>query len=328
MTGIILSQSAGAAGPGFLVPGLAPVAGRYRVIDFVLSNLVNGGITDVGILCGGGYPALSAYVSGGRDWALDRRRGGVVWLDQEAAGTVSLEAYLKSQSSAYGVVCGCGGGFSLDVRQVLVSHLASGHDLTAVMVPQKAEGGDRVLLCLLGRELLLRFLAAGERPETWLRTPEELPRTLAGRPVTQNLFTHAGPFLEFGTQEQLLQNNLRVLEPGLWQQLFDPDRPVYTRPQDGPPAWWGEEAACTDSLISGGCRVEGTLERAVLSEGVVIGPGARVRDSVLLEGARVGAQAELDRVIVDSGGVIPEHARHRGRPGHPVFVAKGASATT
>ena len=330
MTGIILSGRLGGPGqsPMGQVPGLLPVAGRYRVIDFTLSNLAAGGISHIGILCGFDYMALSAYLSGGRDWDLDRRQGGISYLNLGAEasqpGIVSLRTYLERQSSAYAVLCACDGIYSLDLRQVLVSHLASGHDLTAVVARSGGEEPQRVILCMLSRELLLQGLAAGLRLDEWFQSPDKLPTALGGSPVTRNLYWYYGPFLAFRSQEELLQNNLSVLEPGIWEQLFGSDRPVFTRPQDGPPAYWGEDSVCGGSLVSGGCRIEGTLDQSVLSQDVTIEPGARVRQSLLLAGARVGARAELDRVIVGSGGVVPANARLKGRPGHPIQLTKGA----
>ena len=331
MTGIILSRRSTGPGHGSIgqVPGLLPVAGRYRVIDFVLSNLVAGGISHIGVLCGRDYPALSAYLAGGRDWDLDRRQGGIAYLDpgSEARqpGTVSLQSYLERQSSAYGVLCSCDGMYSLDLGQVLVSHLASGHDLTAVIAGQGSVGPKRVILCILSRDLLLQCLTSGVPLDDWLQSPDQLPAALNGRTITHNLYWYPGPFLEFRTQEELLQNNLSVLEPWIWAQLFGPDRPVFTRPQDGPPAFWGEDSICENSLVSGLCRIEGKLTQSVLSRGVTIGPGARVRQCLLLDGARVGENAELDRVIVGPGVAVPANARLRGRPGHPIQLTKGAN---
>ena len=106
--------------------GSLPYGGRYRLIDFALSNLVNSGVTTVGIITKNNYQSLMDHLGSGKDWDLARKTGGLVLLppfgalDNSGLYKNRLEAlkgitgFLSRRSAEYVILCGCDGGYRLD----------------------------------------------------------------------------------------------------------------------------------------------------------------------------------------------------------------------
>jgi glucose-1-phosphate adenylyltransferase len=137
------------------------------------------------------------------------------------------------------------------------------------------------------------------------------PRFLArGIEVYAHLFPHY--WQDVGTLDSFYRANLELVSDRPPIELADPDWIVHTIALDRPPVRIGHGAAMLQSLAANGVRVDGRSERSILFPGVVIEPGAVVRDSILMHGTRVEKGAVVERVIADKGAWIGEGARVGG----------------
>lgn len=324
-------------------PGV-PFGGKYRIIDFALSNVVNSGLTDVGILTQYAPRSLMDHIGVGRPWDLDRSRGGVTllqpylgrgrtrdWYRGTADAVLQNLEFVEDREPELVLILAGDHVYKMDYRPFIDRHRAVGADVTCAVRTVPIEEAHRFGIADVDDEgrittfvekpadppsnlvsmgvYVFSWKALREvlRPETIDFGGDVLPGMVAaGRPVFAYEF--AGYWQDVGTVESYWRANLDLLsdEPAI--DLYDRGWLIYTRSEERAPALVTATARIERSMISHGCVVEGTVERSILSPGVRVGPGAVVRDSIVMFDTVVGAGALLDRAIVDKEAVIGERA--------------------
>ena len=116
--------------------------------------------------------------------------------------------------------------------------------------------------------------------------------------------------------------SMDMLHEEVANELFTGERPIGTKPQDYPPAKYGKDAKVTNSLIASGCIVEGTVENSIISRSCHIGPGAVIRNSVLMPSVTVGREANLNYVVCDKRAAVADFVTMAGTEDAPFAVAK------
>jgi glucose-1-phosphate adenylyltransferase len=324
-----------------------PFGGKYRIIDFTLSNCVNSGIFDVGVLTQYKPGSLRDHIGSGRPWDLDRNRGGIQILqpfqgseendwyrgtadavyqnlihirrrraedililsgdhiykmdyepmlefhrDRRAAVTVAITTVPESQTDQFGIV-------ELDPRGRVTG-----------FQEKPAPGAARTTFASMGvylfrREVLEMALAEdAEDPDSRHDFGHDIfPRFLTrGIEVYAHLFPHY--WQDVGTLDSFYQANLELVSDRPPFELADPEWIVHTVSLDQPPVRVGTGASVTRTLAANGVTVSGRSDRSILFPGVVIEPGAVVKDSILMHGTHVSKGAVIERVIADKGAWI------------------------
>jgi glucose-1-phosphate adenylyltransferase len=325
-------------------PGV-PFGGKYRIIDFALSNAVNSGLTDVGILTQYAPRSLIDHIGVGRPWDLDRSRGGVAllqpfigrgrardWYRGTADAVLQNLDFIDDRDPELVLVLAGDHVYKMDYRPFIARHREAGADVTCAVRTVPIEEAHRFGIL---------DVAADGRVTAFIEKPSDPPSNLVsmgvyvfswplmremlssdrvdfGRDVLpwmvdQGRSVHAyefgGYWQDVGTIESYWQTSLDLLtdDPGI--ELNDLGWLIYTKSEDRPPARIGPEARVTRSMISHGCVIDGTVERSVLSPGVRVAAGAVVRDSIVMFDAVIGAGATLDRAIVDKEAHVGAGAR-------------------
>ncbi len=340
-----------------------PFGGRYRLIDFMLSNYVNAGITDVGVIVHESYQSLLDHLGSGKDWDLSRKHGGLRILPPfsyaehghgEYRGNMEALAgvagYLQNIRQDY-VIMGWGDvAVNLPVSKVLEQHIASGADITLVCTPT-LKGAPRfseyVEVSDEGRitDLSVHPLAAGkalESLELYVLSKQLLldmvdycaahdvhsfsRGVLQARLKSLKLipYVHQGYVGRFQSVSDYFQRSMDLLDPAVRDDLFNPDRPIRTKDQSNPSTYYGPDARAACSLIADGCFIEGEVEHSILSRGVIVEKGAKVSNSVLMQGTVVKAGASLAYVITDKNVTVNEDRMLMGHCTYPLAIAKGS----
>ena len=328
-----------------------PFGGKYRIIDFSLSNCVNSGIFDVGILTQYRPLSLRDHIGIGRPWDLDRKRGGVELL-QPFQGWAETDWYrgtadaihqnwtrVEEREAEHVLVLSGDHVYRMDYRPMIEAHLARGADATLAVteVPREEARGFGVVD--LGRDGVVKgFLEKPASPPSGtismgvyvFRTAalhailrEDAERDTAhdfGRNILPAMlrngrvmgFRHEGYWQDIGTLDSYYRANLDLLKPDPPFPLEDARWPVFTPSTEFPPARIGARAEVRASIVTHGTIVNGVVERSVLFPGAVVEEGATVRDSILMGETWVGPHAALDRVILDKR----VHVGPRARVGH------------
>ncbi len=321
-----------------------PFAGKFRIIDFPLSNCVNSGIFDVAILTQYRPHSLNAHIGNGRPWDLDRSRGGVQllqpyqgrrdesWYKGTADAIYQNLAYIRERRADLVLVLSGDHIYKMDYSRMLDYHQRQRADLTVGVMDVPLEQTDRFGIMTVDEAM--RIVEFTEKPKNrdkgtlasmgiYVFTAETLvqrlsegaegsPRIDFGKHVIPAMITRdqvfayrfEGYWVDVGTIQSYWETSMDLLNPANTLNLYDPNWVIHTLSQERPPAKLGLQAVASESLICNGCIVRGRVEHSVLSPGVYISPGAIVRDSIVMNESWIGPGAVLDRVIVDKNVVV------------------------
>ena len=315
-----------------------PFAGKYRIIDFTLSNCVNSGIFDVAVLTQYRPHSLNDHIGIGRPWDLDRTHRGVRLL-QPFLGRSGSDWYRGTADAVYQnlpfaaprrddliLILSGDHVYRMDYRAMIESHESSKADATVGVFEVPIDEASRYGALVVDDEN--RVVSFDEKPKEprsslismgiYVFEREVLEARLDedAQARTSHDFGHdiipsmvdrdrvfACPFngywRDVGTIESYWDANMGLLDDPPEFDLYDPDWVIHTRSEERPPARVLAEARVGRSLISHGCTIYGTVQRSVLSPGVVVGSGALIRDSILMTDTVIGADAVIERSILD-----------------------------
>jgi glucose-1-phosphate adenylyltransferase len=326
-----------------------PFGGKYRIIDFTLSNCVNSELYNVAVLTQYQPRSLNEHIGIGRPWDLDRSTGGVrllqpylsrpgetgAWQEGTADAVRFHIDFVQEQKEELVLLLAGDHIYKMDYRPMLRFHTERRADVTIAVrsvIPYEArrygmitadpegqithfeEKPRRTLstMASMGIYVFARHLLI-----EWLTTSGRDQRDF-GREVIpallaadQRLYAYnfLGYWADVGAVQAYWEANMALLAETPALDLYDPEWVIHTRSEERPPALLGPEAQADGNLLSDGCRVEGRVVRSVLSPGVYVAPGATVHDSIILTDTEVGPGAAVDRAIVDKNVVIGEEAR-------------------
>ena len=338
-------------------------AGHYRLIDFMLSNMVNAGIYNIAIVLGSQYQTLLAHIGAAREWDLARSSGGVQFFPQYPGGERRYNdmrdeplqraiAYVDAAKTDHVlVVDGCC-AYNIDFREPLEQHRATGADVTAIYVKKEVSEIDQANTVALTIEKNGRISGihaappVGEtanvsigayivRKTTLLRLLSRerfcditkfACEILAGvlKSIKVASWAHDGYAARISSLMTFFNYNMEMLDPEKREPLFDFNgRRIHTKVHDSTPTKYGEDAEIRNSIIANGCIVEGLVENCVIFRNVRIQPGAVVRNSILQRDTVIGANAELNWIVTDKQVIISESRTLLGYKTHPVYIEKG-----
>jgi glucose-1-phosphate adenylyltransferase len=324
-----------------------PFGGKYRIIDFTLSNCVNSGIYDVAVLTQYRPHSLNDHIGIGRPWDLDRTRRGVRLL-QPFLGRGDSDWYAGTADAVYQnlqfvsnrkddtiLVLSGDHVYRMDYREMLEFHEERGADATvAVFEVPLAEASRFGTLVTGRRDEVVMFDEKPKNPRSNLismgiyvfkkgilqeRLAEDAETSSShdfGRNIIPLMvgrdrvfaFRFKGYWRDVGTIQSYWEANMGLIEDPPEFDLYQPDWIIHTRSEERPPARILNEARVIRSLISHGCTIYGRVEHSVLSPGVVVGPNAFVKDSIVMTDAVIGRGAKIERSILDKETRIGDRA--------------------
>ncbi|WP_129673335.1 glucose-1-phosphate adenylyltransferase family protein [Candidatus Chloroploca sp. Khr17] len=311
-----------------------PFAGKYRIIDFTLSNCINSNIYNVGVLTQYRPRSLHAHLGVGRPWDLDRAHGGLRVLHPSPTpdgggwqrGTADAVRYnldLIEDQQVDAVLLLAGDHiYKMDYRPLLDLHKEREADVTmAVRGVSPHEARRYGIVAVGGDGRVDRFEEKPRRAQSNLASmgiyvfrKQFLLDLLKnsrdndfGRHILPNIVTRCnayayhfqGYWADVGTLQAFYEANMALLAESPALDLYDPEWVIHTASTYRPGVELGATAQVENALLSDGARVYGTVVRSVLSPGVYVAPGAVVRDSVIMGDAWIGEGAVVDRCIID-----------------------------
>ncbi len=320
-----------------------PFAGRFRVIDFPLSNCVNSGIYDVGVLTQYLPRSLNDHIGIGRPWDLDRSRGGARlmqpyqgrghtdWYGGTADAVLQNLDYLRESRADMVLILSGDHIYKMDYGPMLRAHEDRRADLTVAVMNVLPEETSRFGIVLTGED---------GRVTEFLEKPKVAPSTLAnmgiyvftastlierlttlgpqhpdldfGKHIIPSMaqshaiysFPFDGYWVDVGTVDAYWSTSMELVSGQSKLDLYDPTWVIHTRSEERAPAKVGPQAVVRESILSNGCIVRGQVFKSVLSPGVYVSPGAIVRESVIMNDTWIGPGAVVDRCILDKNVVV------------------------
>lgn len=319
-----------------------PFAGKYRVIDFTLSNCVNSELYDVAVLTQYMPRSLNDHIRAGKPWDLDRAKGGVRLLQpyqssaeagawQEGSADAIRFNLDEIQESGADTVLVLSGNhiYKMNYRPLLEFHHSRKADVTLAVrsvSPFQTYRYGMIMADNDGR--ITRFEEKPRRTRAtmasmgvyvfntevlvqWLseqgRNARHLGPDLMPRLVRQKrvfAYEFEGYWANIGTVPAYYEANMALLADSPALNLADAHWVIHTRSEQRPPVWLGEEARISDNMLSDGARVAGDVVRSIIGPGVTIAAGAVVRDSIIMNDSIIESDAVVDRAIVDKEVVV------------------------
>jgi glucose-1-phosphate adenylyltransferase len=321
-----------------------PFAGKYRIIDFTLSNCVNSGIDDVVVLTQYNPRSLNDHIGLGRPWDLDRNTGGVKMLQpyikrgriaEWYRGTADavLQNWNVIERDAGDTILILAGDhiYKMDYTPFVAAHRRKRADVTiAVRRVPLAEATRMGILALDDQGRVTEWQEKPKQPKSdlasmgvyvfskrALRKWLSEDRTDFGSHVVPAMldggarvfgYNFDGYWQDVGTIQSYWEANMALLEDAPELDLYDKEWLIHTRSEERAPAKIGPTAQVHRSLISHGCVIDGTVVNSVLSPGVRVDVGAVVRDSIVMFDSVIRAGAVIDRAILDKEVVVGQGA--------------------
>ena len=338
--------------------------GRYRLIDFPLSNMVNSGITQVGVITKSNYGSLLDHLGTGREWDLARKQGGLHLLPPfsqnvgEGVYRGRLEAlsnvwsYVEHSKCEYVVLTDCDYVANLNFDQVIKQHKKTEADITVVYGKYRysEESGSCVDVLEMdetGRvnAVLVDPAISGECSISldMFVMKKDFLRKIVKDAVSKNQYSLVrdclqpkvkefkimgyefdGYFSRIDSVKHYYEANLALLNPENRNQLFKSGAPIYTKIGDNGPVKYGLEAKASNSLIADGCIIEGTVENSILFRGDKVGKGSVVKNCILMQNTNIGADCSLTSVITDKNVTTEDGRVLTGSESYPVYISKNA----
>lgn len=362
-TGIIFSNSYDGA-MGELTKKRAsaslPIGGRYRIIDFMLSNMVNSGVVSVGVLTKYNYRSLLDHLGSGSEWDLNRKNGGLFILPPFISGDLAeprgkFEAmynaipFLNRVKTDYVILCDATVVCKIDFEKVIEEHISSGADVTVVAKKESEKykcdqqdvsfefDGDVL------KEISVGYIANANNPVSMgiyiierTRLIEEVEEYVSrGRYSFERDFLQAG-FIEGKLKVQVCEysgivlrnrdvesyfkNNLKLMEDKVRKEFFSSESPVYTKIRYEVPTLYGDKCNVNDCFVADGCRIFGEAENSVIFRDVVLEEGAKVKNCVIMQGAKISAGVDIENAIIEKNTVVDGGESFKGAREFPVII--------
>ena len=314
--------------------------GKYRIIDFPLSNCINSGVDTVGVLTQYQPLTLNTHIGIGIPWDLDRNIGGVSilppyekknsseWYTGTANAIYQNLKYMEYYNPEYVLILGGDHIYKMDYEVMLEFHKANKADVTIATIPVPMEEASRFGVVITDeKKKILEFEEKPPKPRsnlasmgiyifTWkvlkeaLITLSEQPGCDFGKHIIPYChgkgdrifaFEYNGYWKDVGTLGSYWESNMELIDLIPEFNLYEEFWKIYTKSDVIPPQYISSDAVIDRALIGEGSEIYGEVHNSIIGCGVYVGPGAVVRDSIIMNGTVIG-----DRTIVEKG-VIAEN---------------------
>jgi glucose-1-phosphate adenylyltransferase len=324
-----------------------PFGGKYRIIDFPLSNCANSGIDTVGVLTQYQPLVLNSYIGIGSAWDLDRKDGGVTvlppyaetsevkWYTGTASAIYQNLNYLKQYQPEYVLILSGDHIYKMNYESMLEYHIEKRADATISLIEVPWAEASRFGIMNTNEDL--RITEFEEKPAeqknnlasmgiyifSWnilkeyldmdarnTKSSHDFGKDIIPTLLEENKKLYAYPFKGYwkdvGTVKSLWEANMDLLNDECDLDLFDHDWRIYSVNPNQPPQYISPEAIVKESLINEGCTIEGEIDNSVLFQGVSVGKGSIIKESVIMPDAVIGENVKIEKAIVPSDAVIPD----------------------
>ena len=339
-----------------------PFGGRYRLIDFALSNLISADIVDVAVIAQKNYQSLMDHVGSGKDWDLSRRNGGLrvfppfgSWKSDFLYSTrleslKSITGFINKVKDDTLVLMDCDSVSVVDFEDVLKQHVDKHADITVVYQETEVEDvlkdhmsfevneEGRIIKGALKSEVgthakvginiwvVNRHLLASLVDDAIAQGYEHFEKDIILRNINSlNIFgyEYKGILLPITTMENYFKNNMKLLEKETRDAIFEQDNHrIYTKVRDSAPTRYGSNTKVVNSFIAEGCEIEGTVINCILFRGVRVAKGTVIKNSILMQDTIVGTSCNLDHVITDKNVSIRDRNNLMGCEKVPYYLGK------
>lgn len=337
-----------------------PFGARYRLVDYILSSLVNGNVNNIGIVTRNKYGSLMDHVGWGKDWDLNRKNSGIKFLTPFIHDTSSalisnrIEAlnsvleFIKTSLGEYCILSDANIVMNIDFKKFMNFHEEKGADITVAYKKMKPDineleitldensrvcdtlfhqyGQDEVKnvelnIVMLKKDLLISLIEKG-MTYGWYSLKKNV---IAHGFSDYKIFAYEieGYTSVIKSAQDFYVSNMHLLNKDVRMGLFHGKGQILTRIKDSVPTMYGENSVVKNSLIADGSEIDGEVDSCVLFRDVIIKKGAKIKNSILMQGVVVESNTTLDHVIADKDVIISGDKNLSGSSKFPFIITKG-----
>ncbi|MCK8817320.1 glucose-1-phosphate adenylyltransferase [Natroniella sulfidigena] len=323
-----------------------PFAGKYRIIDFTLSNCVNSEIYNIGILTQYLPMSLNNHIGIGKPWDLDRRIGGATllqpytgkeggWYEGTAHAVSRNINFIKNQNPDYVIILSGDHVYKMNYNKLISYHEEKQADLTIAAQRVPIEEANRFGILEPDTEMkIIDFQEKPDNPPSNLasmgiyvfstdvlisklkeycsRECSDFGHHIIPKIIEQDdayLYEFEGYWKDVGTLESFWETNLGLLNSNENINLYDENWKIHTRSEGKPPVKFGKNGLAINSLVSNGSIVKGEVKNSVISPGVVVEEGTVVKDSIIFNDTVIKKNAIIDQAIIDKNVTVGEKSQ-------------------
>ncbi|MBQ4300657.1 MAG: glucose-1-phosphate adenylyltransferase [Lachnospiraceae bacterium] len=320
--------------------------GKYRIIDFPLSNCINSGIDTVGVLTQYQPLVLNSHIGIGIPWDLDRNSGGVTilppyersdnseWYTGTANAIYQNLKYMESYEPDYVLILSGDHIYKMDYEAMLDFHKLNGADVTIAAIPVPMEEASRFGIVVTdGKRRITEFEEKPAKPSSNLASMgiyifswEVLKDALIalkdqsncdfGKHIIPYCFDkkkklYAYEFNDYwkdvGTLGSYWEANMELIDLIPEFNLYEEFWKIYTKQATIEPQYISENAYVEKAIISAGAEIYGKVKNCVIGAGVVIGEGTEVHDSIIMAGTKIGEHCYIEKAIIAEDCVLGDN---------------------
>jgi glucose-1-phosphate adenylyltransferase len=337
-----------------------PFAGRYRIVDFALTNLTRSGISNIGIIVNHKYVrSLRDHIRGGQFWDLNRKEGGIFLMHPTIGNEVTKETmgsfranleYLHNSKEENVIIFPGNLVANIDMNKIIEDHEESGKDLTVVYKNIKEDlymckGATTLTFDKEDKLENLGILVNPKEPTNVSLNIKIIKKSVLidlimsgvqdGLLGDLNKFVehriHKIPtnFYEFNGYANCVistKNYSKISKDFLRKEIRDElllkNGGISTKINDTPPAVFEVGAKVSNSLIANGCVIDGTIKNSIIGRRVNIKKGAIVENSIILQSCTIEEETEIRNVIIDKNVVVRKYEKVIGSEDFPLVIEK------
>ena len=317
--------------------------GKYRIIDFPLSNCINSGVDTVGVLTQYQPLRLNTHIGIGIPWDLDRNIGGVTvlppyekstnseWYTGTANAIYQNLEYMESYNPEYVLILSGDHIYKMDYEVMLDFHKANNAEVTIAVMPVPIEEASRFGIMIADENhRITEFEEKPEHPRSNLasmgiyifnwKTLKEALIAMADQPALDfgkhvipychekgaplYAYEFTGYWKDVGTLSSYWEANMELIDIVPEFNLYEEYWKIYTKSEIQPPDYIAADSVVERSIIGEGSEVYGEVYNSVIGCGVTIGKGTVIRDSIIMNQTQIGEGCEINKAIIAENVVV------------------------
>ena len=322
--------------------------GKYRIIDFPLSNCINSGVDTVGVLTQYQPLRLNTHIGIGIPWDLDRNIGGVTvlppyekstnseWYTGTANAIYQNLEYMESYNPEYVLILSGDHIYKMDYEVMLDFHKANNAEVTIAVMPVPMEEASRFGIMIADENhRITEFEEKPEHPRSNLasmgiyifnwKTLKEALIAMADQPALDfgkhvipychekgaplYAYEFTGYWKDVGTLSSYWEANMELIDIVPEFNLYEEYWKIYTKSEIQPPDYIAADSVVERSIIGEGSEVYGEVYNSVIGCGVTIGKGTVIRDSIIMNQTQIGEGCEINKAIIAENVVVGNQAK-------------------
>ncbi|MGH4121349.1 MAG: glucose-1-phosphate adenylyltransferase subunit GlgD [Clostridium sp.] len=337
-----------------------PIAARYRIIDFALSNMVNSGLKNIGIFTQSKSRSLVDHLGSGKPWDLDRRLNGLfvfnfgignmsindaemLWNNMEyiyrskeknviispsyMIGNIDYIAAVKYHEERQQDITVIYKNIKTSTKNFLNCDVLNIDDNNNVLSVGKNIGAYDSLnismeMFIMKKDLLISLISKCIQTGFYCTIKDAIYKNIKDLRVTAYEFK--GYLQCINSISAYYKANMDLLNLKTTKELFFNNGPIYTKIKDEPPTKYAPESKVKNSIVADGCIIDGLIENSIISRGVVVHRGAEIRNSIILQNCQIKEHSKLFNVIMDKNVIIDSGKHLNGDEEFPLVIEKRA----